>query len=98
MNQKRSYNRRTDEERIAELQAKIEALNSKVQQKERPDAPLLKEIPRVQRRLRSFAQKAMDFGRADLANSVLAFVAGLERAADEDPTAPVRRGRRSRDE
>ena len=97
MNTKRAYTRRSDEQRIAELQAKISSIQTKLAQKERTDAPLLKEIPRVQRRLRKFAQKALDFGRADLANSVLAFVAGLERAADVE-ASPARRSRRTREE
>lgn len=97
MNTKRAYTRRSDEERIAELQAQISNLQTKVAQKERPDAALLREVPRVQRRLRKFAQKALDLGRADLANSVLAFIAGLERAAEGD-AAPVRRGRRTRED
>ena len=98
MNAKRAYNRHTDEERIAELQAQIESLRIRAEEKQRPDGPLLKEVPRVARRLKDFADKCHRFGRADLANSVFAFVAGLERAAEIDPATETRRPRRSQDE
>jgi hypothetical protein len=95
---KRAYNRRSDEDRIAELQAKIEAINAKVAAKSRPDGPVLKELPRVQRRLRRFADTCNACGRADMANSIVAFLAGLERAADLDPNIGQRRARKNKDE
>ncbi|MBI5435166.1 MAG: hypothetical protein HZA52_20190 [Planctomycetes bacterium] len=98
MNAKRAYNRRTDDERIAELQAQIELLRTRAEEKQRPDGPVLKDVPRVATRLKKFADKCNQFGRADLANSVYAFVAGLERAADIDPTTESRRPRRSRED
>lgn len=94
---KRAYTRRSDEERIAELQSKIESLQQKMQEKERPDSAILRELPRIQRRLNQFAQRCSDFGRPDLSNSIIAFLAGLERAAQDDTVQP-RRGRRSKDE
>jgi molecular chaperone GrpE (heat shock protein) len=76
---KRNYRRRTDEERIAELESKLQNLQKKVEAKTRPDLPVLKEIPKLQRRLKAFAQLAVNYGRADLANSTMAFSAGLDR-------------------
>jgi molecular chaperone GrpE (heat shock protein) len=76
---KRTYNRRTDEQRIQELKHKIAALQTRLEKRERPDQAVLKEIPKVQRRLRKFIQLSLDNGRQDIANSTLAFVAGLER-------------------
>jgi molecular chaperone GrpE (heat shock protein) len=96
MNGKRAYNRRSDDQRIADLEAQIELIRTRTEEKQRPDAAVLKEVPRVSQRLRKFADKCHQFGRADLANSVVAFVAGLERAAESDPTE--RRGRKSKDE
>ena len=87
MTSKRQYNRRTDDERIAELQSKIDSLQKKLEHKQRPDVPVIKEIPKVQRRLKKFAQFAVNYGRDDLANSTLAFVAGLERMMNEPPPA-----------
>ena len=81
---KRSYNRRTDEERIQELKHRIAQLQTRLESKERPDKAVLKEIPKVQRRLRKFIQLALDHGRQDIANSTLAFVAGLERHLADD--------------
>lgn len=91
MTEKRTYNRRTDEDRIAELQSKIQSLQGKLESKQRQDLPVLREIPKVQRRLRKFAQTAMNHGRHDLANSTLAFLAGLERNLNEDEPARRRR-------
>ena len=82
---KRSYRRRTEEERIADLQEKLEELQKKVESKTRKDLEVLKEIPKVQRRLKKFAQMAMIHGRHDLANSTMAFIAGLDRARDVEP-------------
>ncbi len=82
---KRTYRRRTDEERLAELEQKLEQMKQKVESRKRQDSPVLKDIPRVQKRLRRFAQLAVDHGREDLANSTLAFVAGLDRVFQEDP-------------
>ena len=76
---KRQYNRRTDEERIADLQSRIDDIQTKLERKKRPDQPVLTDIPNVQRRLRKFAQLAVNYGRDDLANSTMAFIAGLDR-------------------
>ena len=79
MPDKRQYNRRSDDERIAELQSKIEELKRKVDTKQRPDLVVVREIPKLQKRLRDFAQLAANNGREDIANSVVAFIAGLDR-------------------
>jgi hypothetical protein len=87
---KRPYSRRSDDERIADLQAKIDELQGRIKKKERKDLPVLREVPRIQARLRKFVQLALDHGRHDLANSAMAYVAGLERAL-EDVDMPRRR-------
>lgn len=95
---KRTYNRRSEEERIAELNAKIERLKTRLELKQRQDSPVLKELAKVQRVLRNFAQTALDHGREDLANSTTAFVAGLDRSVGMPPAeAPRRRGRPARE-
>lgn len=76
---RRQYNRRSDEERIAELEERIKGLQAKAVQREQKSNPVIKEIPKVQRRLTKFAQLAMDNERLDIANSVTAFNAGLAR-------------------
>lgn len=83
--EKRSYRRRTEDERIAELQAKIEDLRVKVDAKKRQDLPVITQIPKIKRHLLKFAQIAIDHGREDISNSTRAFLAGLERAADQTP-------------
>ena len=82
---KRKYNRRSDEELIEELQSKIEQVQARVHARKRRDSPVLKELPKIQRTLRRFAQLATDHGREDLSNSTLAFLAGMERAAATPP-------------
>jgi len=92
----RKYNRRSDDELIAELQTKIDRVQARVESRKRRDSPVIKELPKIQRVLRRFAQLAIDHGREDLSNSTLAFLAGLERAAATPPEsergARVRRG------
>jgi molecular chaperone GrpE (heat shock protein) len=92
MTDKRQYNRRSDDERIAELQSKIEELKRKVDTKQRPDLVVVREIPKLQKRLRDFAQLSADNGREDIANTVVAFIAGLDRMS----AAPENTKRRSR--
>ncbi len=82
-NSKRKYNRRSDEERIAELESKIALIKDRVEAKKRRDSPVLKELPKIQRSLKRFAQLAREHGREDISNSATAFSAGLERSLDE---------------
>jgi len=76
---RRQYHRRTPEDRVAEIEQRIAELKAKQAAREKRESPLVKEIPRLQGRLRRFAQLAMDQQRADVSNSVMAFVASLER-------------------
>jgi len=94
---KRSYNRRSDEELIQDLQDKIKRVEARMQAKKRTDAPVLKEVTKVARNLKKFAQVALDHDRGDLSNMTLAFISGLERAADEIPDKPKRRSRGRRE-
>lgn len=80
---KRSYNRRSDEELIRDLQEKIQRVEKRIAAREREDAPVLKEIPKLGRHLRKFSQLAVDHGREDLSNMTLAFLSGLSRAGEE---------------
>jgi molecular chaperone GrpE (heat shock protein) len=97
MSAKRSSTRRSDEDRIAALQARIENLKNKLEQKTRPDQVVLREVPKLERKLRRFAQIAQENGRSDIANSTVAFMAGLERMV-ETPPEPTRRARRTADD
>jgi hypothetical protein len=96
MTDKRQYNRRSDDERIAELQSKIEELKRKVDTKQRPDLVVVREIPKLQKRLRDFAQLSADNGREDIANTVVAFIAGLDRMSA--PPENVKRRSRGGDQ
>ena len=83
---KRKYNRRTDEERIADLEKRIAELKAKQALRDRKDNPVLREIPKVQRHLRKFAQLAMDHNRPDISNSTWAFTTALERILSSETT------------
>ena len=85
---KRKYTRRTAEERIADLERRIVELKARQAAKEKKESPVLKEIPKIARRLRKFAQLAMDHQRPDIANSTTAFTAMLDRVlqSEIDPT------------
>lgn len=96
-NSRRVYTRRTDEERIADLQSRIEELKARQARQQRKDDPILREIPKVQRRLRKFAQLAMDNNRPDIANSTTAFTAGLERTLRSELGVAAGRGSESDD-
>lgn len=94
---KRTYNRRSDAQLIKDLEKKIASIQGRIEARQRKDAPVLKELPKVQRNLRGFAQKAVDHGREDLSNMTIAFLAGLERAANTPPAEPARRSRAQED-
>ncbi len=87
---KRAYHRRSEDQRIADLEAKIHKIKARMEMKQRKDSPVLREVTRVQRVLRRFAQTAQDHGRSDLAMSTQAFAAGLDRLVNT-PDEPVRR-------
>lgn len=90
---KRSYQRQSDDTRIAELEQKIAHLRERMQQKQRKDGPVRKEFKKVQKILRHFAITAHENTRQDIGNMVDAFCAGLERQVDLVPDEPRRRGR-----
>ncbi len=87
----RQYRRRSDEQRIADLEQRIEELKAKQTSKKKQTDPVIKEIPKVQRRLRKFAQFAMDHSRPDIANSVTAFCSSLERIQRSEAASPAPR-------
>lgn len=90
---KRSYNRRTDEQLINDLQGKIQRVEARIAARDREDAPVLKEIPKVGRALKRFAQLATDHGRGDVSNMTMAFLSGLERTAEDIPLKATRKAK-----
>ena len=90
---KRSYQRQSDDVRIEALERKIAALRERMQQKQRKDGPVLKELKKVQKVLRHFSLTAHENSRQDIGNMVDAFCAGLERQVELLPEEPRRRGR-----
>lgn len=95
---KRQYTRRTEDEKIAELSAKIEELKQRMERKQRKDGPVFKELRKVQKVLFQFASIAERCERTDLSLMTQAFLAGLERASGQIPeeTPERRRGRQPR--
>jgi hypothetical protein len=93
---KRSYTRRSEDERIAQLQAQIQKVKERLEAKKQKESPLLREWTKAQRSLRKFIQAAAENGRNDLSLSAEAFMAGLERsirAVAPQDEGPRRRGR-----
>jgi hypothetical protein len=84
---KRTYRRRSEAERIVELEQRIKDIKTKLEAKGRQDSPVLKQIPKLQTRLRKFAQLSMECGRPDVSNTTIAFVAGLDRILNPDQQA-----------
>lgn len=82
---KRAYNRRSDDEIIGDLQARIETIQARIQARERRDSPVLREVPKIKRTLARFAQLCMDHDRKDISNTALAFLATLEQQARTTP-------------
>ena len=95
---KRSYTRRTEEERIHELEARLAQVKARLEAKKIKDSPIIREWAKSQRVLKKFIQAALDNGRQDLALSAEAFAAGLERSIHTNPDdhSPRRRGRPGR--
>lgn len=93
MTPKRTLVRRSDEERIADLEAKISDLQRKLVEQQRKDTPVLREAEKLAKKLRDFAVLARQHGRDDAASSTIAFLAGLDRMLQSEPE-PQRRGRR----
>lgn len=80
----RKYHRRSDEQLIADYEARIKELQKKMEARERPDTKVLKELPKLKRQLGRFSQLCMDHDRADLSNSILAFLANFEAQAKDE--------------
>lgn len=94
---KRSYTRRTPEERLRELEARLAEAKAKLEAEKERESPLHQEWQKAFKVLRKFIQTASNEGRADIALSVQAFTAGIERSirmTHEDHN-PRRRGRAS---
>ena len=82
---KRSYKRRSDDQLIEDLESKIKQVEARMQARERKDSPVLKEIPKVKKRLAAFAQLCMDHHRKDLSNTVMGFLTMLDIQAKDVP-------------
>ena len=88
--ERRSYTRRSDQQRIADLEARIAEIQAREDAKKRKDDPVMKDVPKLQRRLRKFAQLCAQHERLDIANSVTAWVSSLDRMVRDDTLRPAR--------
>ena|SRR5688572_5226921 len=86
---RRSYHRRSAQERVADLDKRIQDLKAKQAAREKKDDPVLREIQKLLKRLKAFVQYAHDNKRPDVANSVMGFKSMLERilATEMDKSA-----------
>jgi len=76
---RRSYHRRSVDERVADLDKKIAELKAKQTARDKKEDPVLRELQKLLKRLKRFVQHAHDHKRPDVANSVMGFKSMLER-------------------
>lgn len=76
--------RRTEDEQIADIQRKIQALEERKRQMEAKTSPVRKDFDRFKKHANRFTQSCVDHGRNDLANSVMALINTVERQVDAD--------------
>ncbi|MDZ4773181.1 MAG: hypothetical protein SGI72_08625 [Planctomycetota bacterium] len=97
---KRSYTRRTPDDRLRELEAKLAEAKAKLEADKERDSALHQEWHKAFKLLRKLIQTASDEGRTDIAISVQAFTAGIERSIRMKPEDEMtrRRGRASGDQ
>jgi len=75
---KRSYNRRSDDQIIDELESRIKSIEQRMEARRHKESPVLKEFGKVKRSLAKFSQLCMDEQRNDLSNTVMAFLATID--------------------
>ena len=75
----RAYKRRSTEQIVADLEAEIARQKAKIEARSKATDPILREIPKLQKRLRKFAQAAHNAKRADIANAASGFASSLDR-------------------
>lgn len=96
---RRSYHRRSAQERVADLEKRITDLKAKQVARDKKDDPVLREIQKLLKRLKRFVQHAHDHKRPDVANSVMGFKSMLERIlADELGAQAAELAQRSSDD
>lgn len=96
---RRSYQRRSAEQRVADIQKKITELKAKQVAREKKDDPVLRELQKLMKRLKRFVQHAHDHKRPDIANSVMGFKSMLERIlASEMNASPGTRSGKDEDD
>ena len=86
---RRSYHRRSAQERVADLDKRIQDLKAKQAAREKKGDPVLREIQKLVKRLKAFVQYAHDHKRPDVANSVMGFKSMLERILATETGAPA---------
>lgn len=81
---RRSYSRRSADQRVADLNQKIAELKAKQAAREKKDDPVTREIQKLLKRLKAFIQASHDLNRPDVANSAMGFKSMLERILVEE--------------
>lgn len=85
----RPYQRRSSEQKIADLERKIATLKARQEARAKKKDPVVKEALKLHRHLKAFIQTALDHRRPDVANSALGFKASLERLVAEAQGEPT---------
>lgn len=80
----RKSGRRTEDEMIADLEAKIRQVEDRMKKREKTASPLFKDFERFKKQAAKFAQSCVDNGRGDVANTVLGAMNVAERQIQSD--------------
>lgn len=76
--------RRSEDELIADLEAKIRQVEERMKKRDRTASPLYKDFERFKKHASKFAQSCIDNGRKDVANTVLGALNVAERQVQTD--------------
>jgi hypothetical protein len=79
-----SRSRRTEDEMISDLEAKIREVESRIKRKEQRDQPVHQGFARFKKQASAFAQTALDGQRTDVANTVIGMLGVVERQLGDD--------------
>ncbi|MDG1491202.1 MAG: hypothetical protein P8R43_04875 [Planctomycetota bacterium] len=76
--------RRSEDEMISDLEAKISEVESRMKRKEQRDQPVHRSFAKFKKQASAFAQTALDDQRTDVANTVIGMLGVVQRQLGDD--------------
>ena len=80
---KNGSSRRSEDEMIADLEAKIRQVEDRMKKREKAASPLAKDFERFKKHAAKFAQSCVDNERTDVANTILGAMNVAERQVQQ---------------